>query len=150
MLVYRAGMDSRTARRTAEKAARDLIASRAALVGELGVAHANRTQLADDISVATARGRQLLAAAEAEAARVLAAAHDLAHDGETRYADVYSAATAAGWTPADLSALGFPPSSTSTQRRRRTPAAPSQPAPRPAVLPEQTGAPLGVDPAAGH
>ena len=47
--VYRAGMDSRTARRTAEKAARNLITDRAALVGELGVATAERTQLASGV-----------------------------------------------------------------------------------------------------
>jgi hypothetical protein len=115
-------MDSRTARRAAEKAARDLIATRAALVGELGVAAAERTQLATDVTAATDRGRELITAAEAEAARLVAAAQDLVADGEQRYADAYTAATAAGWAPADLTTLGFPPCAPTTRRRRQAPA----------------------------
>jgi hypothetical protein len=117
--VYPAGMDSRTARRAAEKAARDLIATRAALVGELGVAAAERTQLIADVTTATDRGRELIAAAEAEAAHLVAAARHLVADGEQRYTDAYTAATTAGWTPADLTALGYPPATTNTARRRR-------------------------------
>lgn len=134
-------MDNRTARRAAEKAARDLITSRTALVGQLGVAHAERTQLTADVTAAAARGRQLVEAAEAEAARLVAAAQDLAADGETRYADVYSAATTEGWTPADLTALGFATGNTTPQRRRRTLAPTTEPAPRPVTLPEQADAP---------
>ena len=114
------GMDSRTARRTAEKAARDLITSRAALVGELGVTQAERTRLAQEVLAATEHGRQLVAAAQAEAARLVAAAQDLVHDGEQRYADAYTAATTAGWTTGDLTALGFQPSPSTNPRRRRT------------------------------
>lgn len=125
-------MDSRTARRTAEKAARDLVTTRAALVGEVGVAAAERTQLTDDITAATERGRQLVASAQAEAARLVAAAQDLVTAGEQRYTDAYTAATAAGWTPSDLTALGFPPA-TSTPTRRRRPAATDQAAPPPAA-----------------
>ena len=111
-------MDSRTARRTAERAARDLITTRAALVGELGVATVERTQLAAGIVTASDRGRQLVADAETEADRLVAAAQELAAAGEQRYTDAYTAATAAGWTPADLTALGFP-AGTPTPRRRR-------------------------------
>lgn len=118
-------MDSRSARRAAEKAARDLITNRAALVGELGVAAAERTQLAADVTAADERGRQLVADAEAQAARLVAAVQDLVADGEQRYADAYTAATAAGWAPSDLTALGFPPVATSSTRRRRP--SPAQP-----------------------
>lgn len=133
-------MDTRAARRAAEKAARDLMTSRAALVGELGVVHAERTQLAEDVTVATARGRELVAAADAEAARLVAAAQDLAQDGEQRYADAYGAATAAGWTPIDLTALGFQPATGSSPRRRRTPVEQPEltpPAETSVTLPEQ-------------
>ncbi len=125
-------MDSRTARRTAEKAARDLITSRAAHVGELGVADAERTRLAQDVLTATDHGHQLVAAAQAEAARLVAAAQDLVHDGEQRYADAYTAATTAGWSTGDLSALGFQPSPTSNPRRRPTTVEPPQKASAPA------------------
>lgn len=79
-------MDTRAARRTAEKAARDLINNRAALVGELGVAQAERIQLDAAIAAVVARGRQVVAAAEAEAARQLETAQSLVRDAERRYA----------------------------------------------------------------
>ena len=132
-------MDSRTARRAAEKAARDLMTSRAALVGELGVAHAERMRLAQDVHAAADHGRQLVANAQAEAARLVAAAQDLVHDGEQRYGDAYTAATTAGWTTGDLTALGFQPSPSTTPRRRRTAADPvQQPA---AAVPAQPAGP---------
>lgn len=112
-------MDTRTARRAAERAARDLLTSRAAVAGEVGVVAAERAQLAEDVTAATSRGRDLIAAAEAEAARLIAAAQDLVVEADQRYADVYSAATGAGWTPADLTALGFQPAPAGTTRRRR-------------------------------
>lgn len=133
-------MDTRVARRAAEKAARDLITSRAVVVGELGVVAAERAQLAEGVSAANRRGRDLVAAAEAEAARLVAAAQDLVAEADQRYTDVYNAATGAGWTSADLVALGFQPGTASTTRRRR--AAVEQPAlmapsDAPLTLPEQ-------------
>ena len=112
-------MDTRAARRAAEKAARDLITSRTALIGELGVAQAERTQLDDDITAAAERGRALVAAAEAEAARMLQAAQACVRDADQHYTELYSAATAAGWAPTDLTALGFPPGDNPAPRRRR-------------------------------
>ena len=110
-------MDTRTARRAAEKAARDLINDRAALIGELAVARAERTQRDTDIAAAGERGRQLVAAAEAEAAALLDTAQAGVRHADQRYADVYSAATAAGWAAADLTALGFQPSNNARRRR---------------------------------
>lgn len=114
--------------------------SRAAVVGELGVVAAERAQLAEDVSAASRRGRDLVEAAQAEASRLVAAAQDLVAEADQRYADVYSAATGAGWTSADLSALGFQPGAASATRRRR--AAVEQPAlvapsDAPLTLPEQ-------------
>ncbi len=115
-------MDSRTARRAAEKAARDLITSRAALVGELGVLHAERARLATDTDDATERGRQLVADAQAQAAHLVAAARDLSRDADQRYTHAYDAATSGGWTPTDLTALGFQPAQPAqpANRRRRS------------------------------
>ena len=115
-------MDTRAARRTAEKAARDLTTSRAALIGDLGVAQAERTQLDLDVTIAADRGQQLVTAAQADAARLLEVAHTQVRDADQRYADLYSAATTGGLTPADLTALGFPP--TNNPRRRRPDTAP--------------------------
>lgn len=126
-------MDTRTARRTAEKAARDLITSRTALIGELGVAQAERSQLDADVAAAAEQGRQLIAAAEADAARLLQTAQAAIQDADQRYADLYTAATAAGWAPADLTALGFAPAA-GTQARRRRPPAPAAP---PVAVPQQ-------------
>ena len=112
-------MDARAARRAAEKAARDLISQRAARVGDLGVLRAERAQLADDVTTAQAQGQHLVAAAQAEAGALVQAARDLALDGEQRYADAYSAATAAGWIADDLAALGYQPAQTKTRSPRR-------------------------------
>jgi hypothetical protein len=60
----------------------------------------------------------LVVTAKAEAARLVAAAQDLALEGNQRYDTAYSAATAAGWTAADLTALGLQPTGTSPRRRR--------------------------------
>jgi hypothetical protein len=128
-------VDTRAARRAAEKAARDLINNRAVLVGEFGVTSVERGRLAGDVAAAAARGQQLVADAEAEAARLVAAAQDLAQDGEQRYADAYSAATAGGWTAADLTALGFQPAPTG--RRRRSAVEQPELAPQAATVPEQ-------------
>ena len=130
-------MDTRAARRAAEKAARSLMNSRAALVGELGVMHAERTRLANDVVDAAARGRQLVADAEAEAARLVAAAQDLAQDGGQRYADAYNAATTGGWTAGDLHALGFQPINGSGPRRRRSNVEQPELPPPVVTLPEQ-------------
>jgi len=111
-------MDSRTARRSAEKAARDLVNSRAAVVGELGVMYAERARLAEEMNAATARGRQLIADAQAEASGLVAAAQDFAQAGAQLYADAYEVAATGGWTAADLAALGFEPTSRGTRRRR--------------------------------
>lgn len=116
-------MDTRAARRAAEKAARDLVNGRAGLVGELGVVQAELARLAEEVAQAAARGRQLVADAEAEAANLVAAAQDCAREGEQRYADAYGAATGGGWTAADLTALGFQPTGSSPRRRRPVAAA---------------------------
>lgn len=77
-------MDARAARRAAEKAARDLISSRGALVGKLGVVQADAAQLSDDLAAAADRGRQLFVEAEAEPCRLVASADHHAQEGEQR------------------------------------------------------------------
>lgn len=111
---------------------------RAVLVGELAVADTERARLEADVSTAAARGRQFIAQAEADAARLVTAAQDLAQNGQQRYADAYTAATAGGWAPADLTHLGFAPSSSKTVRRRRPAGSPrTQQTPMTLTLPAQ-------------
>lgn len=128
-------MDTRAARRAAEKAARNLINNRTAPIGELGVAQAERALLEAEVVAAAGRGRQLVAAAEDEAARLLEHAQSAVRNATERYADLYSAATMAGWTPADLAALGF--DSTSPHPRRASTRAQRE-APAPGPSPEQS------------
>lgn len=113
-------MDSRTARRAAEKAARDLVATRAAVVGDLGVARAERADWAAAVTTAQQHGQELVRAAREQADRLLAVAQQDADDATTRYADAHHRALAAGWTSSDLDALGLAPVP-ATGRRRRTP-----------------------------
>ena len=111
-------MDARIARRTAEKAARELVNARSAVIGELGVAHAERLRLAADVDNAVEQGLRLKAAAAARAAELLAAAQDGERSGEERYTDALAAAVAAGWTMSDLRAIGFPDGRSTSGRRR--------------------------------
>lgn len=115
-------MDVRVTRRAAEKAARTLINDRAGLVGELGVADAERTRLATNLEAAVARGRDLVTAADQEAARLLAEAQNDLADSETRYAAARTAATDGGWLTADLAALGYPPTKARRSRGAEGPA----------------------------
>lgn len=64
-------------------------------------------------------------AAQTEAARLLETAQTAVRDAEQHYTDVYGAATASGWAPADLAALGFSLRPRSTRRRRASISEPS-------------------------
>ena len=111
-------MDTRTARRIAEKAARDLIKARSAVIGELGVVNAERLKLASEVDTAAEQGRQLRAAAETQAAALLVSARDVARAGEQRYVEALTAAVSAGWTFEDLNTMGFPDVRAQNRRRR--------------------------------
>lgn len=92
------------------------------------------------MAAAAARGRQLVADAQAEAAHLVADAQDLAQDGEQHYAAAYSAATTGGWTADDLIGLGFQPANNSGPRRRRAlmeQPEPTAPVVRVVAVPEQ-------------
>jgi hypothetical protein len=100
-------MDTRIARRAAEKAARDLMKARSAVIGDLGVVNAERLRLAADVDTAAEEGRRLRTAAETRASELRAAARDVARAGEQRYVEALAAAVSAGWTLEDLSSMGF-------------------------------------------
>ena len=115
-------MDTRIARRAAEKAARDLMKARSAVIGELGVVNAERLRLAADVDTAAEQGRRLRTVAEERAAELLAGARDVARVGEQRYAEALTAAVSAGWTLEDLGLMGFPDVRAPSRRRRADPA----------------------------
>jgi hypothetical protein len=111
-------VDTRNARRSAEKAARELINARSAVIGELGVAHAERLKLAAEVDGAAEEGRRLTSVAALRAAELVGAAHDRSRSGQERYAEAIAAAVAAGWTMSDLRAMGFPDGRAAATRRR--------------------------------
>ncbi len=112
-------MDARDARRAAEKAARDLINTRAALIGELGVAAARHANTTTGLTHAQHHAEALLDEARRRGAQLVHDAQSAVDDAAAACAAAYSSATAAGWTPAELDQLGFP---APTPRRRTRPA----------------------------
>jgi hypothetical protein len=123
--------DVRTARRNAEKAARDALAGTlVGAAGELGVARATQQEAGAGVEAAAERGRQLLEAAQLEAAALLDRAQAQVAEADTGYASAWQNARDAGWTPAQLRGWVMPflrpphrpgvapPSNTAQQRAR--------------------------------
>src|SRR5450759_285064 len=72
VLVVPTRADVRTARRNADKAARDALAGTlVGAAGELGVARATQQEASAGVDAAAEKGRQLLEAAQLEAAALL-------------------------------------------------------------------------------
>ncbi len=99
-------MDARDARRAAEKAARDLINTRAALIGGLGVAAARHANTTTGLTHAQHHAEALLDEARHRGAQLVHDAQSAVDDAAAACAAAYSSAT--GWTPAELDQLGFP------------------------------------------
>jgi len=114
-------MDARDARRAAEKAARDLINTRAALIGEIGVAAARHTDTTTGVTGAQHHAQALLDEARRRGNQLVRDAQTAVEDTAAACAAAYDSAAAAGWTPAELDQLGFP--APAAPRRRTRPAA---------------------------
>lgn len=100
-------MDLREARRAAEKAARDRIAERVRLVGELGVLAQRRFEMERAVQSAQERADALIQAAKESGQRIVdTASHHLA-EASQQYESAYAAALSAGWAAADLDGIGF-------------------------------------------
>lgn len=100
--------DARKARRDAEKAARDALSGTlVGTAGDLGVAHAARQDAQTEIETATKRGQEIVAAAQREAATLVKEAEDSAGEALTGYATAWTAARDAGWSQAQLKAMGY-------------------------------------------
>ena len=102
--------DLRTARRTAEKLAHAALSGTLlGAAGELGVALASRAEAAEAIATAAERAREIVRATEAEAVAVVARARQEATEADTGYAAALRATTTAGWAPAQLRGMCYPP-----------------------------------------
>ncbi len=100
--------DVRKARRDAEKAALDVLAgTMVGAAGALGEARAAQQEAADTVAAAAVKAADILAAAKVQADSVTAAAEAHVVAAAEGYADAYTAARDAGWTPVQLKTMGY-------------------------------------------
>lgn len=111
--------DLRNVRRSAERAARELMSVKLALVGDLGAAQMAQATATGGVDEARAEGRALVDRARQEGDRLVTQARRAAEETAAQYAETYAAAVAGGWTPDDLLGLGY----SSPPRTRRRPEA---------------------------
>jgi phage replication-related protein YjqB (UPF0714/DUF867 family) len=100
-------LDLREARRAAEKAARDRIAERVRLAGELGVLAQCCVETEHGVEVAQERADALVQAAKESGQRVVDVASTKFDEARSQYENAYAAALSAGWTTSDLEDVGF-------------------------------------------
>ena len=91
------------------------------------MALARRAEAAGTIAAVAENAREIVRAAEAEAAAVVDRARQEATEADTGYAAAWRAATTAGWAPAQLRGMGYP--RPVTPRRRAAAPAPTEPVP---------------------
>jgi hypothetical protein len=116
----------RAARRTAERAAREALATTmVGSVGDLGEAAAARLDLADAVTAAQQKKAEMVEAARREAGVLVEAARARVRDGEAAYEQAWAAACRSGWTPAALKQMGYQPPA--RQRDRSAPASGAEP-----------------------
>ncbi len=110
-------MDSRAARREAEKAARVLIAGKVEIIGDLAVASAARATAVDGIKSAKEQGKMLVEQAKKQSAELVSAARERVEDAEVEYGAVFTVAVSTGWTAKELVDLGYEPTVRTTHKR---------------------------------
>ena len=100
--------DVKRARREAEKAAREALSGTlVGVAGDLGAALAGQHEAADTVQAARVKAEGIIEAARREATALIEdAERDAATAAET-YAAAWAAAKQAGWTPAQLRAMGY-------------------------------------------
>ena len=125
-------MDMREARRTAEKAARDLLGGPLiTAAGALGVAVAAQQAAADGVNAAHDQAQQHLQQAQREAEQIITDARTQIGAADDNYRHTHQAAITAGWAPAALTDMGYSTPSHTTKRPKTTSAAASNPASSP-------------------
>lgn len=101
-------MDAREARRAAEKAAKEqLQQTLVGVVGDLGVAHAQRVDASTGVTDAAQQGRELVKQAEARAAELTATAKEAVEQAEADYVAAFEGAVTAGWSAGTLAGMGY-------------------------------------------
>ena len=112
-------MDMREARRTAEKAARDLLGGPLiTAAGALGVAVAAQQAAADGVNAAHDQAQQHLQQAQREADEIITDARAQVGTAEDGYRQAHQAAVTAGWAPSALADMGYPPPGHTTKRAK--------------------------------
>ena len=125
-------MDMREARRTAEKAARDLLGGPLiTAAGALGVAVAAQQTAAAGVLTAQDRAQQHLQQAQRDAEQMVTDARTEISTADDAYRQTYQAAVTAGWAPAALTDMGYPTPSNTAKRPKAKSAAASDPASSP-------------------
>lgn len=100
--------DVRRARREAEKVAREALnGTLVDKAGELGVALAGQADAAANVAAARVKAEAIIEAAQAEGAALVAAAQAEAGEAGKAYAAAWNAGKDAGWSPAQLRAMGY-------------------------------------------
>lgn len=101
--------DVRRVRRDAEKAAREALSGTLVdKAGALGVALAGQAEATETVTTARAKAATLIEAAHAEGAALITSAQADASTADDAYAAAWNASKQAGWTPAQLRAMGYP------------------------------------------
>ena len=122
-------MDMREARRTAEKAARELLGGPLiTAAGALGVAVAAQQTAANGVLTAQERAQQHLQQAQREANQIITDARTQISTADDDYRKAHQAAVTAGWAPAALTDMGYPSPSITAKRPKAKSAAASDPA----------------------
>lgn len=102
-------MDSRKARREAERAARDRLGNDLiAVVGDLGVALALHSDAESRVEGVRAEATAHVEKAKLEAKTMVEAAQAAVRDAEQEYRSTYDRALEAGWSNGKLKDMGYP------------------------------------------
>lgn len=112
-----AGKARRDAERTAEEALRGTLISAA---GELGVARAGQLDAAEKVQRAVSKAAAVMAAAQAKADAIIAAADPDVTAADQTYATAWQHAKDAGWAPAQLTDMGYEPPTTTRRPTNKT------------------------------
>lgn len=121
------GVETRSARQTAQRAARALVAGRTSAVGDLAARHAELNRALQGIAAARDRGDQLVQAARQRAQQLLEDAEQHTVTQRARYTAARQAALDAGWTSNDLTTLGYAASTGIAKHRPQPAGAPAGP-----------------------
>ena len=101
-------VDKRNVRRDAERKAREALGGDlVSTVGDLAMATADKADAAQAVNEARTRGDELIAAAQAQAEKLLTGALAELDSVDGQYGKAYAAAREAGWTSTQLTGLGY-------------------------------------------